>query len=74
MAFAPWFKKDKEASVSAPAEPIMRKPDDGSEYDPMHSAFADLKQALDEGNHKAGAEALRSAIDLHLASQETDEE
>lgn len=42
----------------------MRKPDDGSEYDPMHSAASDLKEALSSGNIQAIADSLRAAFQL----------
>ena len=61
----PFFlKKNKEGGASAPAEPIVRKPDDDSDYDMLHAAADDLKQALDEGNTEAIADALRAAFQI----------
>ncbi len=60
----PFMKKDKEASVSAPPDVKMRKPDDGEAYDVMHSAAQDLISAVHSKNVKGVAEALRAAFEL----------
>lgn len=65
MGLAVFLKKAKEASASGPTDPIVRTPDEGAEsYDSLHSAAGDLKQALDEGNTAAIAEALRAAFQI----------
>lgn len=60
----PFLKHKKDASSASSSEPVMRKPDDGSEYDPMHSAASDLKEALSSGNIQAIADSLRAAFQL----------
>ena len=72
MGFPP-FLKNKEASTASMSEPVKREPDDGAEYDPMHGAFEEIKRALDAGDHKAGADALRAAIDLHLSGSQNED-
>lgn len=64
MGFPIFLNKKKEASVSAPVESVERKPDHEPEYDSLHSAASDLKQALDEGNTAAIAAALRAAFEI----------
>ncbi len=60
----PFLKHNQEASTSEPVEPVKRKPDEDADYDMLESAAEDLKQALDEGNVKAIASALRAAFEL----------
>jgi len=60
----PFLKHAKEASSSGSIESIERKPDNEPEYDSLESAAEDLKQALEKGDVKAIAMALRSAFDL----------
>ena len=60
----PFLNKSKEASTSAPVEPVRRKPDNEEEYDGLHACAEDLKQALDEGDTKAIASALRAAFEI----------
>jgi hypothetical protein len=73
MALPIFLKKAKEAGVSMPADPVVRKPDDGAEeYDPLHSAVEDLKSALDRGDTKAAAEAWRSGHEIISSSQTPD--
>jgi hypothetical protein len=64
MGLPIFLKKAQEAGSASSSDPIVRKPDDGSDYDPLHSAADDLKQALDEGNTKAIAAALRAAFEI----------
>jgi hypothetical protein len=60
----PFLKTKYEASASMPADKITREPDEGADYDVLESAADDLMQALDEGNTKAIAAALRAAFEL----------
>lgn len=60
----PFLKHNQDASASSPIESIKREPDEGADYDSLESAAEDLKQALDEGNVKAIAAALRAAFEL----------
>lgn len=66
MALPVFLKQQKEASVSAPAESIHRKPDEGSEqsFDPLESAGQDLIDAVKRGDAKDVAAALRSAYEM----------
>lgn len=73
MGLPGFLSKNKEATAAATSEPVMREPDDGAEYDPMHSAFEDIKRAMDAGDTKAGAAALRAAFDLHLSNSPGEE-
>lgn len=61
----PFLKNKNEASVSQPPDQITRKPDDEADsYDPLHSAAEDLKSAIQSGNVKSIAEALRAAFEI----------
>lgn len=60
----PFLKKQNEASASMPADKQMRKPDDGAEYDVMHSAAQDLIDAVHAKDVKGVAEALKAAFEL----------
>lgn len=61
----PFLKKNKEASVSAAPDHIMREPDEGAEeYDVLHSAAEDLISAIHSKDVKAVAEALKAAFEL----------
>ncbi len=61
----PFLKRKDEASVSAPAEKIQRKPDEESEdYDGLTAAAEDLCHAIEAKDYKAAAVALRAAFDL----------
>ena len=60
----PFLKRDKEGSVSAPVDSKMRKPDDGEDYDVMHSAAQDLLSAIESKSVNGVAEALRAAFEL----------
>lgn len=70
----PFLKRREEGGASAPVDAQVRKPDDPADsYDPLLSAADDLKQALDEGNTKAIAEALRAAFYLCEADHKESE-
>ena len=59
------FMRNKEASVSAPAEVERRKPDsEEGEYDALEAAAEDLGAALAAKDFKAAAAALRAAFQL----------
>lgn len=60
----PFLKKDKEASVSMPAEVLKREPDEEPEYDSLNAAAEDLMHALASKDIGAIANALRSAFEL----------
>lgn len=60
----PFLKKAHDASVSAPVEPIKREPDEGAEYDSLHSAAQDLISAVKAGDVAGVADALRAAHEL----------
>lgn len=59
-----FLKRDQDASASMPAESIKREPDDGAEYDSLHSAAEDLIAAVHSKNVAGVAEALRAAFEL----------
>lgn len=61
----PFLKKSQEASASAPADPIKRKPDgDEPDYDMLHAAAEDMMSAFESKDVPALAEALRAAFDI----------
>lgn len=60
----PFLKHKQEGSISAPVETVERKSDHEEEYDGLESAAEDLIQAMNEGNAKAVASALRAAFEL----------
>lgn len=63
----PFLKKNKEASVSMPAETITRESDHeeaGDEIDMLHYAADDLIKAIHSKSPKAVAEALKAAFDI----------
>lgn len=62
----PFLRRDKEASASAPAGKIERKPDEGKEedYDGLEACMSELAAALKADDSKAAAVAFRSAFDM----------
>lgn len=60
----PALRRQKEVSISAPAEHIKREPDEGAEYDVLESAAEDLCKAIHSNDYKGAAVALRAAFDL----------
>jgi hypothetical protein len=68
----PFLKHSKEASVAMPADTIERKPDDGSDFDPLESAAEDLCNAIEAKDYKSAAAAIRAAFEL-LESQPHEE-
>lgn len=60
----PFLKHSKEASVSIPAEPVKRKPDDEAEYDMLESAAEDLISAIHSKDVKAVCSALKAAFEI----------
>ena len=62
----PFLRKKDEASTSAPADKISRKPDEGKEedYDGLEACMSELSSALKADDHKAAAVAFRSAFDM----------
>jgi hypothetical protein len=68
----PFLKHTKEASVSAPLESQMRKPDEEPEYDMLESAAHDLIAAVHSKDVKGVCVALRAAFEM-LDSQPHEE-
>jgi hypothetical protein len=63
----PFLKHKKEASVSMPAETIVRDSDHeehGDEIDALHVAAEDLMHAIHSKSVAAIAEALKAAFDI----------
>lgn len=60
----PFLKKQQEGSLSMPAEPIKREPDEGSEYDMLESAAEDLISAIHSKDVKAVCSALKAAFEI----------
>jgi hypothetical protein len=60
----PALRRQKEVSISAPAESIKRDPDEGAEYDVLESAAEDLCKAVHANDYKGVAVALRAAFEL----------
>ena len=63
----PFLKKEKEVSISAPAEKIKRQPDTeyhGDDFDMLEAAAQDLCDALAAKDYKAIAVAIRAAFDI----------
>jgi len=63
----PFLRKFKdEASVSAPADKVVRKPDEDKEedYDGLEACMSELASALKSDDSKAAAVAFRSAFDM----------
>ena len=68
----PFRKLKDEASISAPADKIKRKPDGEPEYDALESACEELGTALAAKDWKAAAAAWRAGFEL-LDSQPHEE-
>ena len=60
----PFHKLNKDASAAGPVEKVERKPDEESEYDPLHAAADDLIEAVHSKNTKNVAMAIRAAFEL----------
>ena len=62
----PFLKKDKEASVSMPADVQRREPDseEDSDYDSLESCAEDLTRAIASKDLKGVASALRAAFQI----------
>lgn len=62
----PFLRKKDEASASAPADKIERKPDEDKEedYDGLEACMSELAAALKSDDAKAAAVAFRSAFDM----------
>jgi hypothetical protein len=62
----PFLKKRDEASASAPAGKIERRPDEDKEedYDGLEACMSELAAALKSDDPKAAAVAFRSAFDM----------
>lgn len=69
----PFLKRQKEASAASDDDHVTREPDNGAEYDPMHSAADDLISAVHSKDTKAVAEAWRAGHQL-LNSEPQDED
>ena len=63
----PFLKKDTEASVSAPVEPVKREPDEGSESEGLHAAAQDLIDAVHAKDIPGVASAMRAALAISVA-------
>lgn len=69
MGMPVFLKKAKEAGASSVSEPVVRKPDDGAEYDMLQSASDDLIAAVHSKDAKATCEALRAAFEILQSEQ-----
>lgn len=70
----PFLKRKEEVGSASNSEPVMRKHDDGEEYDPMEAVAQDMLQAHAKGDHRLLAQALRAAHDLNNENQDEDQE
>jgi hypothetical protein len=60
----PFLKNKQEGSMSMPADPIKREPDEESDYDMLESASEDLIHAIHSKDVKAVCSALRAAFEM----------
>ena len=64
----PFLKHSQEASVSAPAEKIERKPDAPEDLDLLEGCVQELIDAIKAGDTKSAARALKDAFQVCDAS------
>jgi hypothetical protein len=74
LAMIPFLKRKDEASISAPADKIQRKPDEEPEFDTLEAAGQDLIDAIHSKDAKAVAAALRAAFELADSEPHTEGE
>lgn len=60
----PFLKNNKEAPASSDAAPVMRKPDDGEDFDMLESVVEELISAIHSKDIKSACSALRTAFQL----------
>lgn len=68
----PFLKKNNEASVSAPADVMKRKPDEDKDYDGMDPLEVAMEELFAAKSNKEKAEAFKAAV-MILESQPHEE-